>query len=475
MSRLTFLEPPPVGEKIPERLAGCTYELHHFPDLSNLFLMALLKENGFEIDLIDANLEGLGETEFTSRLENDNSDYYVLHSVILSKPTDLYWMEKIYRLKAEGRILLHGPEPTRVPEAFLQDKRTVVFRGEPENNLLAFLKQGKAPGISYLTEGGEVESIPPSQELVNLDQLPIPLRDFGPLAKYRDRFFNPKFRGRPHTAALFSRGCAFRCLFCVPISLSFSRELEYKKYFNKKPPVAIASAPRVITEFRDIAEKGYRSLMILDDQFLWGKERTLEICQGVKDLGLEWGILSRADFLTDPDIAKALKTAGCRVVDIGVESLSQPVLDFVRKDLKVETVEAALENLKRHKIEAKLNIILGACPMETAAQAREGIEKLNRLPVEDVMFSIATPFKGTEFYHYCQEKGYLIDESDAINPLKKSMVSYPHMDNRELENLEKYAYRSFYLRPKQMLKRLKKIGSFKELLNNIKLAMELFK
>jgi len=474
MTKVTFLEPPALGDKIPERLAGCTYELHHFPDLSNLFLMALLQENGYQIGLIDANLEEIKEAEFTRRIEDDDSDYYIIHSVILSKPTDLYWMDKIYRLKPKARILVHGPEPTRVPEAFLVDERTVVLRGEPENNLLTFLSEGKAPGISYLKDA-RVENIPPSPKLVNLDELPIPLRDFGPLAKYRDRFFNPKFRGRPHTAALFSRGCAFRCLFCVPISLSFSRELEYKKYFNKKPPVSVASAKRVIAEFKDIAQKGYRSLMILDDQFLWSKERTLEVCAGVKDLNLEWGILARADYLTDPEVTQALKMAGCRVVGIGVESLSQPVLDFVRKDLTVETVEEALENLKKHKIEAKLNIILGACPVETREEAKNGIAKLNRLPVEEVMFSIATPFKGTEFYHFCQEKGYLVDESDDINPLKKSIVSYPEMTSRQLEDLEKYAYRSFYLRPSQIIKRLKKIGSIKELIKNLKLALELFK
>ena len=37
--RVAFLEPPPVTERNPERFAGCTFEVYHFPDLGNLVAM----------------------------------------------------------------------------------------------------------------------------------------------------------------------------------------------------------------------------------------------------------------------------------------------------------------------------------------------------------------------------------------------------------------------------------------------------
>ncbi|MCD6310146.1 MAG: radical SAM protein [Candidatus Eremiobacteraeota bacterium] len=473
-TKITFIEPPPITERVPERLAGCTYEIHHFPDLANLGLLSLLKKEGYEVNLIDAILEKIPQEKFFSRIAADDSDYYVIHSVILAKPTDIMTIPRIYELRPKSRIFVHGPEPTRVPWEYLQDERTVVFRGEPEDNMLTFLREGSSPGISFKKKR-EIESLPPTGKQVNLNMLPVPDRLFGPLGRYRNRFFNPKFRGRPYTAMIASRGCSFRCLFCVPNSISFARELECLKYFKKKPRVAKASAERVAEEFKTIAAQGFKSVMVIDDQFLWDKMRTLQICGEVAPLGLEWGMLSRADFLLDEEVIQALKFAGCTSIDIGVESLRQETLDYVRKDLTVEQIETALMLLKKHGISAKLNMILGACPMETEKDIMEGIEKLREMDVENVMFSIATPFKGTEFYRLCEEEGYLIDESDELDPLNKSMISYPDLPAEKIEKLEKIAYRKFYLRPDKIWKRLRETKSLRELFKDISIALKIFK
>ncbi|MBI3814444.1 MAG: radical SAM protein, partial [Nitrospinae bacterium] len=289
-------------------------------------------------------------------------------------------------------------------------------------------------------------------------------------------YFNPKFRKRPHTIMMTSRGCAFKCHFCVPNSISFARELEYMRYNNgKKPPVQIAGAKRVIEEFKTIKNQGFNSVMIVDDQFLWARNRTLEICRGIKELGMEWGCLSRADFLTDEDVVKEMAGAGCVSIDIGVENLNQDVLDYIEKDLMVENVYKAIGLLRKYGIEPKLNIMFGTSPKETAQDIINTVEKLKRLDVSNIMFSIATPFKGTKFYDFCKEKGFLVDESDNINPLGKSMISYPHLSKEELEKLERYAYRSFYIRPRMIMKRVASYRSIKDFVNDIKVAINLFK
>jgi hypothetical protein len=94
------------------------------------------------------------------------------------------------------------------------------------------------------------------------------------------------------------------------------------------------------------------------------------------------------------------------------------------------------------------------------------------MDVHHVMFSIATPFKGTPFYEHCREKGYLIDESDQVNPMGKAMISYPSVSAAQLEELERYAYRSFYLRPKIVLERLKRIKRPQDLINDLKVARQ---
>ena len=349
----------------------------------------------------------------------------------------------------------------------------MVFRGEPEVNVRRYLKTGSSIGISYL-KNGVPQHIPPSQEVVDINKLPIPLRTHGRLGRYATKYHNYKFEKRPHTTMMASRGCAYRCLFCVPNSVSFARELEYKKFFKKKPKPSIATSERVITEFKQIKSEGFNSIMVMDDQFLWGKERTLEICEGIKGLNMEWGCLSRADFLIDEDIVKNLYMAGCRTVDVGIESLCQRTLDHVKKDLKLDTFYQAINLLKKYQLEPKINIVLGLHPSETLVELKDMIRKVRKLDIKNVMFTIATPFKGTEFYDYCKNRGYIIDDSDNIDPLGKCMISYPNLTNVQLEKLQKYAYFTYYFRFSWLLARFRRYINPKNLIEDIKIAIRIF-
>ena len=131
MKKVTFLEPPAVTDRSPERFAGCTYELYHFPDLGNLYAFTILHQKGVEVDYLDAGLLGDDEAAFMARLVQSPADYYVLHAVVLAKPTDLHWIKKVRAAQPDAWILIHGPEATRVPQEYIgQDPRIVVFRGE---------------------------------------------------------------------------------------------------------------------------------------------------------------------------------------------------------------------------------------------------------------------------------------------------------------------------------------------------------
>ena len=90
------------------------------------------------------------------------------------------------------------------------------------------------------------------------------------------------------------------------------------------------SVERVLEEFRLIANLGFKSVSIMDDEFLWNEERDLQIIKGIKQLNLEWSCLARADRITEP-IAKAMAESDCVYVDIGVESFNQKILDSIGK------------------------------------------------------------------------------------------------------------------------------------------------
>jgi len=474
--KVSFLEPPAVTERTAERFAGCTYELFHFPDLSNLYPFTILHERGVEVDYLDATLLGDSEEAYYQRLADEPAEVYVLHAVVLAKPTDLHAIGRIRAMQPEALILIHGPEATRVPEEYIgDDPKVVVLRGEVERSMIEYilgeLATCKEPyGLTRLEDGVLMSYPPDPRGPIPYDELPIPARDHPAVARYKHRYFNPKYTGRPHALMLASRGCSFRCSFCVPNAISFAREMEGFSYQGRKPKVMRASPERVAAEFKALKEQGYKSVHIADDQFLWEKKRSLEICRLVEPYGLEWGMLSRADFLTDEEVVVALAKAGCVSIDIGVESLKQEVLDRIKKDLNVADVYRAKELLTKHGITPKFNIMFGTTPDETPEDIYWTVKELKRMDVPHVMFAIATPFKGTAFYDYCAENGYLIDESDDVNPMGKAMLSYPNLDSAKLEELERYAYRSFYLRPKVIARRLMRLRRPKDILNDLLVA-----
>jgi anaerobic magnesium-protoporphyrin IX monomethyl ester cyclase len=242
--RVSFLEPPAVTDRTPERFAGCTYEVYHFPDLGNLYPFTMLHNKGVDVDYVDAGLLGHDPQEFMDELQAKPAKYYVLHAVVLAKPTDLHWIKRIRAAQPDAWILLHGPEATRVPEEYIgTDEKIVVFRGEIERSLVEFITEPEAEkfGIARYEDGAVKVYGPDPRGYIPFDDLPIPARDHPSLLPYKGNYFNPKYQGRPHALMLASRGCSFRCTFCVPNAISFQREMEHMNRTGLKPPVKKAS------------------------------------------------------------------------------------------------------------------------------------------------------------------------------------------------------------------------------------------
>lgn len=478
---LVFIEPPVKDPRhIPERFAGCSYMLYPLPDLANFYMLSYFKKHGLESEIVNAVLDRLSESEFLHRIRDLRPRALILHSVVLAKPVDLACLPKLLQA-VDAPVLIHGPEPSRVPQEYLDaagrlahNERVLVFTGEPENNMLRYLLHGEKKGV-HLYEGEEKKYYPHGHDFLSIEDLPFDFHEHPTVKRLSRHFLNAKFPRQPVAAMLASRGCPFPCSYCVPNSVSFARELEFRQTagHGKKPRAVYAGPERVIAEFQAVKAAGYPSLMVMDDQFLASKKRTLAICEGVKDLGLDWGCLSRSDFLDDEEVVAALARAGCISVDIGIETLSQRLLDLIDKQLDLQTFYRAVPLLQKYKIEPKINIMFGSSAEETEADIRHTLRELKRLKVRHVMFAVATPFKGTPFYDQAKQNGTLIDDADSINPFGKSMVSYPNLSHKRLQQLTRQAYRRFYLRPSQMWYRLQSYRSWDSLRNDLRVLVHL--
>lgn len=477
--KITFLIPPALDNKLPaERIFGCNYGIYFQPNIFILYPATILKQLGHGVKVKDCVAEKMRRDDFLKYIRQDDSGVYIFYTVFLSKNTDLMIRNLIREIRRQAIFIYIATEPSSHPDNFV-DRDSYVIRGESEETIKELIdnldKQGNLlniKGISYM-RNGKIQHNPPRKIIENLDNIPFPDRSLINAHCY----YNPKLTRFPFTAMVTSRGCNYNCYFCVPNSLSFAREIEFKKYNNnRKPLVRLRSAKNVIDEFEMLYKMGYKSISILDDQFAWNKKRIKEICNSIKRLKLEWSCLCRADHLIDEDVVRLMKEAGCGYVDVGVESFVQEILDDIKKDMDVKDVYEAVRLLKKYNIEQELNILFGSSPLETEETIKYTLSEVKKLDVDYVLFSICTPFPCTEFNKIAKINHWMIEpEYRAVDPIKESFISYPHLPKKKLDSIIRQAYFDFYFNPHYIFKKIKKIRSFKDLYNKAKTAITILR
>ena len=144
---------------------------------------------------------------------------------------------------------------------------------------------GQCPHITYLLKGEYILStlkmarsqqpgIYESEVVTDLDSIPFPFRDYRVSTKY----FDPTMpTPRPQLQIYGSKGCPFKCTFCLwPQTM----------YQGK---VALRKPEKIAEEIRYCVEKyGYQSIFFDDDTFNLGTERISRLCDELKQIGLPW-------------------------------------------------------------------------------------------------------------------------------------------------------------------------------------------
>jgi len=272
--KITFLIPPAVGVP-PERIFGCNYGYFFQHNIFMLYPAAMLEKGKHDVKFIDCPIERKDEDWFKEFLKKDKSSAYILYTVFLAEKTDNHISKLIRSIRKDVNIIFAGPEPTGFPERFLKfvdDDKIFIVRGETEitmKELINALEKekdfSKILGLSW-KKNRKIINNKPRQLNENLDELPFPARH---LIKKPKRYFNPKLKRKPSTVMLTSRNCWGRCIYCIPCSYSFAREIEHKKYNNwYKPKVGLRSPKDIAEEFRLVKKQGYKSVAIIDDNFV---------------------------------------------------------------------------------------------------------------------------------------------------------------------------------------------------------------
>lgn len=377
------------------------------PPLDLLYLASILRKQGNEVRVIDYK-----ETfKIPTNLE---FDVLIMHITNQTLELDLKILRAFKRLNSKCKTIVFGCHPTINPEFYLKiPEINHVLKGEPEKEFMHYQ---------------------------DLDKLPIPAYDLVDL----DDYTCPHIKKKPFVVALSSRGCSFDCLFC-------SSRLMFGRGFRPH------SAKRVVDEMEYYEKKlGVKEIFYYDDCFTLDKQRVFDVCKFKKERGLKviWKCDTRADLLWKPMLVDMLD-AGCYQLSIGVESGNQNILNGIRKGLRLENIRQTFKNCRDVGMETIAFFMLGL-PNETKQTLQDSIDFAKEIDPTYVQFTIATPYIGTDFYNLALKEGW-IEEGKEMDCASSCAINTKDLTAKDVEDALKKAYRSFYLRPKKIIKNITKV------------------
>jgi len=435
------------------------------------YLASSLKVNGFEVTLIDATIEGLSEKEYFHQIRKIKPDVIGITMTTVSLNQDLRGLRIAKKACPDAKIVVGGPHPSAVPTELMESVKDIDFVviGEGEITIVELvraLSQGKEnfneiDGIAFRDKEGVIRLTSPRKLISNLDEIPIPTREFINFKKVKPGL--PFGRRKFYSIIMTSRGCPYRCIYCSkPV---FGRTYRYRSVEN------------VLEEIEYLVSLGVKEIRFHDDTFTMIPKRTLKLCEELikRKYDLIWSCTTRADRISK-ELLKKMKEAGCYHIAYGVESGSQKILNMAKRDMKVEQIEKAFQITKEVGIETSAFVMVGL-PGETKETLEETLLLIKKIKPDFFNVSEVGIFPKTELCEIARKEGIIGEINwceyvgSKINPLNIGPLPQyipRNLTKEDLDNAFRRLYLSYYLSPRTMLKQMKLIKHPRILLEGIK-------
>jgi radical SAM superfamily enzyme YgiQ (UPF0313 family) len=202
-----------------------------------------------------------------------------------------------------------------------------------------------------------------------------------------------------------------------------------------------------------------------DDTFTANLPRAREIAKKLGPLGLTWSCNSRANL--DYDTIKSFKDNGLRLFLVGYESGNDDILTRIKKGVTMDEMRRFTKAGHQAGVVIHGTFILGL-PVETRQSVENTIRFARELDVFSLQVSLAAPYPGTELYEMAKQNGWFVkkDKTDLVEEdgFQQSTLEYPELTKEEIfESVDRF-YRSYYLRPKPILRIIKTMLEDKDVL-----------
>jgi len=386
-----------------------------------MYLASILQQEDIDVEIFDVRGKAYSERQVQERL--DRVDYDVLG--IGGMTTIYYYIKQISKYVKEKQpnipIMVGGSAVSPIPEHVLTNTHAdVACINEGEEIIVNLVKAlvSKADlqdisGIAFKRNGkiihtkkrGRVRDLDallyPAYDLVDMERIYIKNSKIRPsLLRYLTKRGCKSETVSNSVGIITERGCPFRCTFC------------YRNYGRK---VFKHSVRYVVEHMNYLNSKyGVNNFIFHDEVFNIHKKWVMEFCEKVIRDNLNYYLSAvngnRANTF-DRETMQAMVEAGFYEIGIGVESYYQPILNEMKKDVKVQKLIDTLKLTIELGVEMSPLLLFGF-PSDTKESLRVSVDCTKKLDFVSG-FYIPCPYPGTELFNYAIEKN-LINDVDAF-------------------------------------------------------------
>jgi len=410
------------------------------PPLGISYIAAVLEKRGIEVKIIDGSALEMSWEELENEISKYSPDVIGVTALTPTIIQGLKTAEIAKKTCPEAYVVLGGYHPTFTYNELLKnDFIDIIIYGEGEYTMLEL--------VETIEKGGDLSKVkgivtrkfktPPRPIIEDLDEIPFPARHLLPMDKYK--ILNMKLS----TGTMISgRGCPHRCSFCSSSAMHGHK-------------LRMRSADNIVDEMEHLIDvHDSEMIAFMDDTFTMNRKRVEEVCDEIKerDLDFYWGCTARVDTLSKKLLQK-MKDSGCITVFLGVESADQQHLDKLNKRITLDRIRRTFELTRELDVRTIASAVLGM-PGDTRQSIEKTINFVKSLNPSYAVFSLATPYPGTDFYIKASKQNLI-----KVNDWSKYTLLSPVLETvdcslEELKNLQKKAFRDFYLRPSYIIRQV---------------------